>query len=66
MQIRLNGKTRELAPAATVGSLLIELNLGQAAVAVELNGEICPQEQFGRTLLNEGDRIEVVQFVGGG
>lgn len=66
MQIRLNGKPREIPSAATINSLLLELKLSNASVAVEHNGEIVPKEKFSQTLLNEGDRVEVVQFVGGG
>ncbi|NLC70039.1 MAG: sulfur carrier protein ThiS [Desulfuromonadaceae bacterium] len=66
MQIHLNGKPREIPTATTISSLLLELNLGNAAVAVELNGEILPKEKFSQTLLNDMDRVEMVQFVGGG
>ncbi|NLV25249.1 MAG: sulfur carrier protein ThiS [Deltaproteobacteria bacterium] len=66
MQIRVNGKARQITPSTTISSLLQELRLSNAAVAVELNGEILPKEKFAQTLLSDLDRIEVVQFVGGG
>ena len=65
MQIRVNGKARQITPSTTISSLLQELRLSNAAVAVELNGEILPKEKFAQTLLSDLDRIEVVQFVGG-
>jgi sulfur carrier protein len=65
MQIQLNGEPREVL-ADTIQALVEELGLDIRKVAVERNLEIVPRSQHGVTALDAGDRIEVVQFVGGG
>jgi thiamine biosynthesis protein ThiS len=65
MRIQVNGEPREVA-AATVLALVEELGLDVRKVAVERNLEIVPRSLHGATPLADGDRIEVVQFVGGG
>ncbi len=65
MRIEVNGEVRETA-AATVLALVQELSLDPRKVAVERNLEIVPRSLHGETVLVEGDRIELVQFVGGG
>jgi sulfur carrier protein len=65
MRIEVNGEPREVA-AATVLALVEELGLDVRKVAVERNLEIVPRSLHGATPIAEGDRIEVVQFVGGG
>lgn len=65
MRIQLNGEAREV-DAATVAALVEALGLDLRKVAVERNLEIVPRSLCLATALAEGDRIEVVQFVGGG
>ena len=65
MRIQVNGEPREVA-AATVLALVEELGLDVRKVAVERNLEIVPRSLHAATALGDGDRIEVVQFVGGG
>lgn len=65
MHIQVNGEVRETT-AATILALVEELGLDIRKVAVERNLEIVPRSLHGETALAEGDRIEVVQFVGGG
>lgn len=65
MQIQVNGELREV-HADTILALVEELGLDIRKVAVERNLEIVPRSQHGATVLAAGDRIEVVQFVGGG
>ncbi|WP_298742728.1 sulfur carrier protein ThiS [uncultured Brevundimonas sp.] len=65
MRIQVNGEPREVA-AATVLALVEELGLDIGKVAVERNLEIVPKTLHAATPLADGDRIEVVQFVGGG
>ena len=65
MRIQVNGEPREVA-AETVLALVEELGLDVRKVAVERNLEIVPRSLHGATVLSDGDRIEVVQFVGGG
>jgi len=63
--ITLNGATHRSA-AATIADLVRELDLAPEKVAVERNGEIVPRSTLGDALLAEGDRLEIVHFVGGG
>jgi thiamine biosynthesis protein ThiS len=65
LRLTINGEPREIA-AATVARLVGELGLDPRKVAVERNLEIVPKSQFEATALNEGDRIEIVHFIGGG
>ena len=65
MQIQVNGDTREVA-AVTIFGLVEEMGLDPRKVAVERNLEIVPRSLHGETRLAEGDRIELVIFVGGG
>jgi len=66
MKITVNGEARELPAQATVDGLLADLGLEPKKIAVERNLEIVPKSAFGSTELNDGDRLEIVQFVGGG
>lgn len=66
MRVQVNGETRELAERATVKDVLAALGLAEQVVAVERNEVIVPRAEHATTLLAEGDRLEVVQFVGGG
>ncbi len=65
LRIEVNGQGRETA-ATTVLGLIEELSLDPRKVAVERNLEIVPRSLHGSTALAEGDKIELVQFVGGG
>lgn len=66
MTIVVNGEAREAAPALTVRQLLDELQIPVTRVAVEVNLDIVPKAAYdGRTLM-DGDKIEIVHFVGGG
>lgn len=66
MQIEVNGKPREVDDGMTVAALLSELEVTQPQVAVELNLEVVPRSRHAETLLQQGDRLEVVTLVGGG
>lgn len=66
MQLTINGETRSFADLADVAGLVAALGLDPRKVAVERNLEIVPRSAYGRTPLADGDRIEIVQFVGGG
>ena len=65
MRIQVNGDTREVS-ARTILELVGELGLDPRKVAVERNLEIVPKSLHGETALADGDRIEMVVFVGGG
>jgi len=64
--ITLNGNTQNYPPLTSLLELLRHLQLDPARVAIEHNGAIVPQDRFAGTALNDGDRLEIVQFVGGG
>lgn len=66
MDIIVNGEARRIAEGTTVLSLLRELSLPETRVAVERNRSIVRKTEFAGTVLDEGDRIEIVTFVGGG
>jgi thiamine biosynthesis protein ThiS len=66
IQISVNGETRSAKPGASVADLLRELGLEGGRVAIERNLKILPRPQWGQTLVEAGDRYEIVQFVGGG
>ncbi|WP_419815471.1 sulfur carrier protein ThiS [Glacieibacterium sp.] len=66
LSITLNGEPRRVAPGTTIAALLGELDLDAAKVAVERNLEISPRSGFAGQELQDGDRLEVVHFVGGG
>ena len=66
LTIILNGEPRRIAAGTSVAGLLSALDLPAAKVAVERNLEIVPRSTFGAVMLAEGDRLEIVHFVGGG
>lgn len=66
IRIVVNGEEREATAGSAVADLLDSLGLPRGKVAVELNREIVPRSRFAQQPLAEGDRIEIVHFVGGG
>ncbi|MEJ2202107.1 MAG: sulfur carrier protein ThiS [Desulfuromonadaceae bacterium] len=66
MQLIINGQPKQFAEPLNVSALLQLLRLDSAHVAVELNRQVLLQEQFDSMELNHGDRLELIQFVGGG
>jgi len=66
MQVTLNGEAHELADGVTVGDLIRDLGLGGRRLAVEVNLEILPRDNYSAHVLQDGDSIEVVHFIGGG
>ncbi len=66
MNLRINGEDREVPKGETIAALLVSFGLAAQRVAVERNGEIVPKTEYDGTVLAEGDRLEIVQFVGGG
>jgi len=65
MQIQLNGEQKDIS-AKTVLGLLDFLGIDSKRVAVELNMEILPKAEYAEKTIADGDRIEIVHFVGGG
>jgi sulfur carrier protein len=66
VKISLNGEDRELAAGTTVAALVDELGLTRRRIAVELNRSVVERGSWPTTVIDEHDRVEVVQFVGGG
>lgn len=64
--IRINGEPRGVSEDMTISALLGELNIKPDRVAVELNLEIVDRQAFGSRRLKDGDRIEILSFIGGG
>jgi thiamine biosynthesis protein ThiS len=66
MTLHLNGEPREFPDGLTVSALVAQLGMKPDRVAVELNLEIVPRARWEATMLKNGDKLEVVHFVGGG
>src|ERR1700761_9290805 len=66
LKITLNGEARALETATSVRGLLESLGLDPAKIAVERNLEIVPRSTYADVALTEGDRLEIVHFIGGG
>lgn len=66
MEITVNGEDMRLSRPMTLAALLDDLELEPLKIAIERNLEIVPKSLYGQTSLADGDRIEIVQFVGGG
>ncbi|MDE2874430.1 MAG: sulfur carrier protein ThiS [Gemmatimonadota bacterium] len=66
VSIVLNGERRRVAAGLTVAGLLRSLELEPGMVVVERNREILARDAVGATAVEDGDRIELVHFVGGG
>ena len=66
MKLMINGEAREFEQPLTLAAMIENLGMKADRVAVELNRDIAPRDSWASTQLSEGDRIEIVQFVGGG
>ena len=66
MKITLNGDPYEVASPRTVSQLLIDLGIDARRVAVEHNLIVLKRASFETTAIQEGDQVEIVNFVGGG
>ena len=66
ISIRVNGEQRTFPAGTYVRDLLAILEVSTPRVAVERNREILPKASYGSTPLEDGDELEVVEFVGGG
>ena len=68
MKLFINGDERDfdLPTSATLAALIANLGMKSDRVAVELNRDIVPRDRWSETQLRDGDRLEVVHFVGGG
>lgn len=66
MQIFINGESHACPERTTLEQLVVQLGMKGDRVAIELNREIVPRTAWNDAQLNEGDRLEIVHFVGGG
>ena len=66
IQVELNGKARDVRAGLTVRGLLETLELEPGLVVVERNREIIARARYDEVAVREGDRLELVHFVGGG
>jgi len=66
MKFKINGKEFDISQPKTVSELLRELKIDPQRVAVEVNLSIIKKADYSTCLLNDGDIIEIVNFVGGG
>jgi len=66
LRVQINGEVRDVSDELKLSELVTELSLAPERVAIELNQQVVRRSQWPETTLAEGDRIEVVHFVGGG
>ena len=66
MQLILNGEPHKAEPGVKLKELLDRLGLPEKGLAVERNLEIVPKSSYAQVTLQDGDRLEIIQFVGGG
>ncbi len=66
ISIILNGKQNQLDDSTTIMQLLCSLDLAEKRLAVEINQEIIPRSEFDTHHLNDQDKVEIVQAIGGG
>ena len=66
INVQVNGETHQCTEQITLPQLLEQLNLNPRLVVVEHNGEIVHKQYWQQTIINQGDRLEVVTIVGGG
>lgn len=66
MKVFINGETREINRQLSLRELLEKLDLPQERVAVELNKEVVRKKDWEAVKVSDGDKLEVIHFVGGG
>jgi thiazole synthase len=66
LRVTINGEERSLNRSVSVDVLLAQLGFEPAKIAVERNREIVPRSKYRDVIVVEGDRVEIVQFIGGG
>ena len=65
-KIQLNGKRIKIHTNLSIKDLIKKYKLKENKIAIELNGTILPKERYGKKKLKNNDKIEIVQFIGGG
>jgi len=65
-KIQLNGNPYEINNGTNLNKLLNKLKIQKNKVAIEVNGEIVERKKYSNLILNKDDKVEIVQFIGGG
>ena len=65
-KIQLNGDPYEINDGTNLNELLNKLKIQKNKVAIEVNGEIVEKSKYLNLILNKGDKVEIVKFIGGG
>ena len=65
-KIQLNGSSYEINNETNLNQLLDKLKIQQTKVAIEVNGVIVEKNKYPKVILNKGDKVEIVHFIGGG
>ena len=66
MLVEVNGESRDVPASITLAEFVEQLALAPERLAIELNRRVVRRAHWPETILNEGDRVEIVHFVGGG
>jgi len=66
MEITVNGETKEIAPKTTLVSLITDMGLNPDTVVIECDGKIIKRDEYDSLVLQEGNVLELIRFVGGG
>ncbi len=66
MKVIINGKTKEISDELNLSELLKHFSLPEQRIAIELNKQVVRKKDWGNILINDGDKLEVIHFVGGG
>ena len=65
-KIQLNGRSYEINTETNLNQLLNKLKIQKTKVAIEVNGSIVEKNKYLKVILNKGDKVEIVHFIGGG
>jgi len=65
-KIQLNGNPYAINNKINLNQLLNNLKIEKTKVAIEVNGEIVEKNKYQKVILNKGDKVEIVHFIGGG
>ena len=65
-KIQLNGNQYEINTETNLNKLLNKLKIKKTKVAIEVNGVIVEKNKYPKVILNKGDKVEIVHFIGGG
>ncbi len=66
MTLTINGEARDFTGISTLADLVSQLGMKPDRVAVEVNRELIRRDRWAETYLSDGDKLEIVHFVGGG